>query len=138
VSEHYLDGSPFENERLHFPFGTLWTTPRDLAEFAIEIMLAYNGLSERLLNQELAQEMLSAQISVEGSPLHDAYGFGFDLQTSADQLVAFHTGGTWGSTALVWLRPETGQGAVVMTNGASGSLIRFEILYSIAEAYQWP
>ena len=138
VWEHYLDGTPFENERLHFPFGTLWTTPRDLAEFAIEIMLAYKGLSERLLNPDTAQEMLSAQIGVEDSPLHDAYGFGFDLQTGGDKLVAFHTGGTWGSTALVWLLPETGQGAVVMTNGASGSLIRFEILYSIAEAYRWP
>jgi CubicO group peptidase (beta-lactamase class C family) len=101
-------------------------------------MLAYNGLSDRLLSQEMAQEMLSAQIGVEGSPLQDAYGFGFDLQTSADQLVAFHTGGTWGSTSLVWLLPQTGQGVVVMTNSASGSLIRFELLYSIAEAYRWP
>jgi hypothetical protein len=29
-------------------------------------------------------------------------------------------------------------GAVVMTNGASGSLLRFEILLSIASVYGWP
>jgi CubicO group peptidase (beta-lactamase class C family) len=138
VWEHFADGTPFEQERLHFPFGSLWISPSDLARFAIEMMLAYNGRSGELLSQELAEEMLSAQIDVEGNPLSDAYGFGFDLRTNKDELVAFHTGGTWGSTCILWLIPKTGQGAVVMTNSASGSLIRFEILYSIGEAYGWP
>ncbi len=136
--EHSVDGAPFEKERLHFPFGSLWSSPSDLARFGIEIMLAYNGRSSALLSQEMAQEMLSAQINVEGNILADAYGFGFDLQTDEDELVAFHTGGTWGSTCILWLIPRTGQGAVVMTNGANGSMIRFEILYSITKAYGWP
>jgi CubicO group peptidase (beta-lactamase class C family) len=135
--EHFADGTPFEKERLHFPFGTLWITPSDLGRFAIEIMLAYEGRSEKLLSQESVEEMLSAQIETEGNQLADAYGFGFDLRTEKDELVAFHTGGTWGSTAVLWLIPETGQGAVVMTNSATGSMIRFEILYSIGEAYGW-
>jgi CubicO group peptidase (beta-lactamase class C family) len=50
-----------------------------------------------------------------------------------------HTGGTWGSTALLWLQPATGQGAVIMTNSAgSDGAIRFEILLSIAAEYGWP
>jgi CubicO group peptidase (beta-lactamase class C family) len=101
-------------------------------------MLAYYGRSEKLISQDMAVEMLSAQIGVEDNPLYDAYGFGFDLQAGRDPLVAFHTGGTCGSTCIVWLIPQTGQGAVVMTNSASGSLIRFEILYSISEACGWP
>jgi CubicO group peptidase (beta-lactamase class C family) len=136
--EHFADGAPFEGERLHFPFGSLWTNPSDLARFAIEIMQAYNGRSEVLLSQGFAKEMLTAQIDIEGNMLEDAYGFGFDLQTNKDELVAFHTGGTWGSTCIVWIFPQTGQGAVVMTNSASGSMIRFEILYSISQVYGWP
>jgi hypothetical protein len=31
-----------------------------------------------------------------------------------------------------------GKGAVVMVNSAGGSLLRFEILLSIAAAYEWP
>lgn len=138
VWEHYVDGTPFEKERLHFPFGSLWISPRDLAHFAIEIMLAYNGRSEELFSQEMAKEMLTAQIDIEGNQLTDAYGFGFDLQTNEDEFVAFHTGGTWGSTCVLWLFPNIGQGAVVMTNSASGSLIRFEILHSISKVYGWP
>jgi len=136
--EHYIDGTPVEGERLHFPMGTLWITPSDLARFAIEIMQAYKGSSEGLLSQGSATEMLTTQIGVKDNPLANAYGFGFDLLTSGDELIAFHTGGTWGSTCILWLIPEMGQGAVVMTNSASGSLIRFEILISISEAYGWP
>ena len=39
----------------------------------------------------------------------------------------------WGSTCILWAHPETGQGAVIMTNSASGEgAIRLEILLSIA------
>jgi CubicO group peptidase (beta-lactamase class C family) len=138
VWEHFVDGTPFEVERLHFPFGSLWISPSDLARFSIEIMRAYDGGSERFLSQEMAKEMLTAQVDIKGHPLANAYGFGFDLQTDKDELVAFHTGGTWGSTCILWLLPQTGQGAVVMTNSANGSLIRFEILHSISEVYGWP
>jgi CubicO group peptidase (beta-lactamase class C family) len=138
VWEHYADGTPFEQERLHFPFSSVWITPRDLARFVVDLMQAYNGHSEQLISQELAQEMLSPQINIPGHPLMDAYGFGFDLQTKNEPLVAFHTGGTWGSTAIVLIYPETGQGAVVMTNSANGSNLRFEILFSIATEYGWP
>lgn len=138
VWEHYADGTPFEQERLHFPFGNLWITPSDLASYVIQLMLAYNGRSEQLISQEMAEEMLSPQINIPRNPLMDAYGFGFDLQTKNEPLVAFHTGGTWGSTAIVLIYPETGQGAVVMTNSANGSNLRFEILFSIAAEYGWP
>jgi CubicO group peptidase (beta-lactamase class C family) len=138
VWEHFADGAAFKQERLHFPFGSLWTSPSDLARFVIEIMQAYNGGSEGLISQELAKEMLSAQILIPGHPLIDAYGFGFDLQTNQDELVAFHTGGTWGSSAIVLIYPETCQGAVVMTNSANGGNLRFEILFSIAAEYGWP
>jgi hypothetical protein len=39
---------------------------------------------------------------------------------------------------IVWAYPETGQGVVIMTNSATGSLIRFEILLGIALERGWP
>jgi hypothetical protein len=54
-------------------------------------------------------------------------------------LALFHTGGTWGSTCVLWMYPETGDGAVVMTNSAGAQgVIRFEILLGIAQVYGWP
>ena len=45
----------------------------------------------------------------------------------------------WGSTCLLWVYPEIGQGAAIMTNSASSEgAIRFEILLSIAAEYGWP
>jgi CubicO group peptidase (beta-lactamase class C family) len=142
TTEHYVSGQPFEGKRHHYPLlaaGGLWTTPSDLARFAIEIMRARNGESDLLLSQEMANEMLAPQIEVNDSSLIDSYGLGFDLADDGQEFRFMHTGGTWGSTCLLWVHPETGQGAVIMTNSASAEgAIRFEILISIAREYGWP
>jgi CubicO group peptidase (beta-lactamase class C family) len=142
TTEHYVSGQPFEGKRHHFPLlaaGGLWTTPSDLARFAIEIMRARDGESDLLLSQEMANEMLTPQIEVDDSSLKDAYGLGFDLADDGREFRFMHTGGTWGSTCLLWVHPETGQGAVIMTNSASGEgAIRLEILLSLAMEYGWP
>jgi CubicO group peptidase (beta-lactamase class C family) len=142
TTEHYVNGQPFEGKRHHFPLlasGGLWTTPSDLARFVLEIMRARDGGSDLLLSQEMAGEMLTSQIEVDESFLSDSYGLGFDLADSGREFRFVHTGGTWGSTCLLWVHPETGQGAVIMTNSASGEgAIRLEILLSLAAEYGWP
>jgi CubicO group peptidase (beta-lactamase class C family) len=139
TTEHYANGQPFDGKRHHYPIGGLWTTPSDLARFAIEIMRARAGESDILLSQEMASEMLAPQIEVPESFFSDSYGLGFDLADEDREFRFMHTGGTWGSTCLLWVHPETGQGAVIMTNSASGEgAIRFEILLSIAAEYGWP
>ena len=142
TTEHYVNGQPFEGKRHHYPIlapAGLWTTPSDLARFAIEIMRARAGESDMLLSQEMAGEMLTPQIEVPESFLSDSYGLGFDLAGEGQEFRFMHTGGTWGSTGMLWVHPETGQGAVIMTNSASGEgAIRFEILLSIAAEYGWP
>jgi CubicO group peptidase (beta-lactamase class C family) len=142
TTEHYVDGEPFEGKRHHYPLlaaGGLWTTPSDLARFAIEIMRARAGESSLLLSQEMAVEMLTPQVEVHDSSLQDSYGLGFDLASEGQERRFMHTGGTWGSTCLLWVHPATGQGAVIMTNSASGEgAIRFEVLLSIAAEYGWP
>jgi CubicO group peptidase (beta-lactamase class C family) len=139
TTEHDVNGDPLDGKRHHYPFVSLWTTPSDLARFAIEIALAYRGQSARVISQESATEMLTPQIDTPGDLLREAYGLGLDLAGEGRSRRFFHTGGTWGSTAILWMYPETGQGAVVMTNSASNQgLLRFEILLAISAEYGWP
>ena len=139
--EHGFKGRPLEGDRLHIPLlaaGGLWTTPSDLARYAIEIMNANRGASDRLLSQSMAHEMLSPQIEIEQSFLADAMALGFERSGDGAEFAIVHTGATWGSTAVLMAYPERGQGAIIMTNSATGSLIRFEILLAIALEHQWP
>jgi CubicO group peptidase (beta-lactamase class C family) len=137
-----VNGQPFEGRRHHYPIqaaGGLWTTPSDLAAFALEIVRARAGESDPLFSQAMATEMLTSQIEVRGSTLYDSLGLGFDLAGEDQDMHFMHTGGTWGSTSLLWVYPETGQGAIIMTNSAAAQgVIRFEILLSIATEYGWP
>jgi CubicO group peptidase (beta-lactamase class C family) len=49
----------------------LWTTPRDLARFAIEIQRSLAGKSNRILSQKTARQMLNPQVG--------GWGLGFGL-----------------------------------------------------------
>jgi CubicO group peptidase (beta-lactamase class C family) len=142
ATEHHEDGEPFEEKRHHYPIlaaGGLWTAPSDLARLATAIIRARAGESELLLSQKMADEMLTPQIAVHDAFLKDSYGLGFDLAGEGQESRFSRTGGTWGSTCLLWVHPETGQGAVIMTNSATGQgASRFEILASIAVEYGWP
>jgi CubicO group peptidase (beta-lactamase class C family)/membrane protease YdiL (CAAX protease family) len=141
ASEHTLDGKPVQGGRANFPFhaaGSLWTTPGDLALFMIDLMQAYQGETGHILSPHMAQQMMSPQIEILNNPLSDAYGLGVELQNTGQGPKVWHTGATWGSFSVMWFYPQLGKGAVVMTNSASGSLLGFEILLSIASAYGWP
>lgn len=117
---------------------SLWTTPGDLSLFMIYLMKSYQVEATHLLTPQMGQEMLSSQIEICGEPLADSSGLGFELKTSSQRLVVFHTRGTWGSCNFIWFYPQLGKGAVVMANSASSSILRFEILLSIAMVYGWP
>ena len=141
VTEHDHSGKPFAGDRLHFPLlaaAGLWTTPSDMAVFVLEMMDSYRGKSRQILSRAMASEMFSKQIEITQNPLADAAGFGIQFSGEGKGLCIVHTGGTWGSTSILWAYPETGQGAIIMTNSATGSLMRFEILLSIAMEFDWP
>ena len=142
TTEHGTSGEPVAGKRRHYPMlaaGGLWTTPSDLARFAIELMSAYLGESSTLLSQDMVKEMLSPQVDMLGHPLEKAYGLGMALGDDGGVMRIQHMGGCpWGSNSWLIAYPETGQGAVVMTNSAGGAILRAEILFSIAIEYGWP
>ena len=108
----------------------LWTTPSDLARFAIEIQESLVGKSNKVLSQEMTRQMLTPQ---KGN-----YGLGLALAGAGKAAHFSHGGANEGYRCQLVGYTETGQGAVVMTDSDSGDLLMSEILRSIAREYGWP
>jgi CubicO group peptidase (beta-lactamase class C family) len=97
----------------------LWTTPSDLARAVLEVQRAYRGKSPRFLSAALARAMLEKQAG--------DYGLGFAVR---DRMFS-HGGSNIGFKCQLSAHAETGQGAVVMTNGDRGGEVASEILRRI-------
>jgi hypothetical protein len=107
----------------------LWTTPTDLAHFALALLDAWAGRKNPILSQSTTTQMLTPGLGdyglsliIRGSPpnrhfRHDGVNDGF-----VNAMIAF----------------ESGDGAIIMTNGAGGGRLAGEILRSIAAEYRWP
>lgn len=117
----------------------LWSTPTDLAKFAIETTKAYQGQS-KLLSQAAAREML-APIMPE-QDLSEQFGgqpaMTFIVSGEGEQLLFQHGGGTRGYSCFMVMYPETGNGAVFMTNSDAGYSIGLEMLRAASSVYNWP
>ncbi len=108
----------------------LWTTPSDLARFAIGIQEALAGKSNKLLSQRMARQMLTDQKD------HD--GLGVFLEGSGQTLRFGHGGRDNGFDARLIAYAETGQGAAIMINANDNTPMISRILESIAREYHWP
>lgn len=108
----------------------LWTTPIDLAKFAMSVTQAWQEQSSELLSQSLTQEFLSVQ--------KGTWGLGFELHQQQGDVVAFsHSGGNEGfRTYLVSLLD--GRGIAIMTNSDTGQALIKEMLVAAATVYDWP
>ena len=106
----------------------LWTTPTDLAKFAIELWRSYHGRSETLLPQEMARRMLS----------RESGEFGLGLVLPLEGVARFqHGGANHGYRCFLVLSIESGDGIVIMTNGDSGQALMDEVIAAVAAAYGW-
>ena len=106
----------------------LWTSATDLARFVIEVQNAAHGHGN-VLSQETAREMLT--------PQPGGWGIGFKVSGEGATLSFFHDGSNAGYKATLIGHPETGDGAVILTNGDQGYQLGQEILRGIAIAYGW-
>jgi CubicO group peptidase (beta-lactamase class C family) len=108
----------------------LWTTPTDLARWAVAVADARAGRSTALLSRAMATQMLSAQKENTGlGPALGGTGRGFYFG---------HGGANEGFHSDLRMYPELGVGAAVMTNGDGGPLLIREVLRGLAAEYGWP
>jgi CubicO group peptidase (beta-lactamase class C family) len=106
----------------------LWTTPTDLARFAIEIALSRQGKSNRVLSEKMTQEMLT--------PVLDEVGLGFFLDKDNPGQFG-HTGGNEGFQGLLTMNFESGKGIAIMANSENGIAVGTLLLRRVAKEYGW-
>jgi len=106
----------------------LWTTPTDLAKFAIEIALSKQGKSNRILSQKMVQEMLT--------PVKDYVGLGFFMEKDNPGQFG-HNGADEGFQALLTMNSDTGNGLAMMADSDNGIAVMNEVLKRVAKEYAW-
>ncbi len=108
----------------------LWTTPTDLARFAIEVQLAVLGRSSRVLNRATAREMITP---VGVGP----FAVGFQMQKEGEGWYFEHGGSNWGFQCELVAHVMHGYGAAIMTNGDNGGALIQPLRRMIQQEYAW-
>ncbi len=108
----------------------LWTTPSDLARFAIEVQKSAVGESNRVLSRATVQDMLSP-VGV------GSYAVGFSLAKVGEGWYFSHGGGNWGFRCNLMAHKVKGYGLAIMTNADQGGAVMAELGRRIQAAYEW-
>ena len=106
----------------------LWTTPTDLAKFAIEMQLSLAGRSNKVLTKESVKTMTSSFM--------EDVGLGFFIEKHGDSFYFGHGGADEGFRAELLVNKDKGYGAVVMANSDNGQILR-EVIRGLAREYGW-
>ena len=107
----------------------LWTTPTDLARYALGVQQALAGKS-KVLSAEMARQMLTEQKS--------GYGLGPGVAGSGPTLRFSHGGRDEGFDAFLVAYAESGDGLVIMINANDNSRAISRIINFVARKYNWP
>jgi CubicO group peptidase (beta-lactamase class C family) len=108
----------------------LWTTPTDLARFAIEIQHALAGTSTKLISQATARQMLTVEMS--------DYALGFAVTGTGTARTFGHNGRNRGFDAAMRAFAESGRGVVIMINANDNSTLMNRIVQFVGRKYNWP
>jgi CubicO group peptidase (beta-lactamase class C family) len=108
----------------------LWTTARDLGAYVAALLRSYHG-EGGFLPRALAVDMMT---EVAPGP----HGLGPRLSGRGETRTFSHSGSNESYKAYLEGNLYSGDGLVILTNGARGSELREEIRNAIADAYRWP
>ena len=107
----------------------LWTTPSDLARYAIEVQKSLAGKANHVLSAAMVRQMLTPGLNHQGlgpatggSAAHPYFTHGGANEGYRCNLVAYNDG----------------DGVVIMTNGDNGGQLASEIQRTVAHEYGWP
>lgn len=127
---HDENGKPFPGGAYTYPeqaAAGLWTTPHDLARFAIAIQQGAAGATGGVLTPAMTRTMLQ--------PVKNDYALGLQIQEQGKGFS--HGGSNQGFKAVFYAAVADGSGAVILTNGDNGIDVAAGLMRAIAYEYQW-
>jgi CubicO group peptidase (beta-lactamase class C family) len=135
---HGADGRPVHGGWHVYPelaAAGLWTTPGDLARFAIEVQRAAAGAPSAILGPELTVSMLTRHAG-PAARLGGLDSVGLGLFLGGPWFG--HSGGNEGFRCHLVAHRDAGCGLAMMTNGDRGHELVAEILDALARELDWP
>ena len=138
---HDYDGNSREPSMHNVAFapGGLTTTSLDLAKFVREIVLSYQGKSDKILLQNITKQLLNKESDYIEKTILDipfSIALGAFYMGEGKDLLFLHTGGNFpGFKCWIVGWPEQGNGIVVMTNSANGRELGLEIISAFTHVY---
>jgi CubicO group peptidase (beta-lactamase class C family) len=130
------NGKPVEGRWHIYPemaAAGLWTTPTDLAKFAIEIALSKQSKANHVLSQKGVQEMLTPQVKNKVGPVGLAFFLGDEK--NPDQFG--HDGADEGFQALLVMFADSGKGIAVMGNSDAFLRMVPYVVNAVRKARGW-
>jgi CubicO group peptidase (beta-lactamase class C family) len=130
---HDGKGEPYKGGPYTYPelaAAGLWTTPSDLARFAIGVQRNADTNGHPLLSPAMARTMLT--------PVKNGYALGLEIEGKDASLSFGHGGSNMGFQNSLLAYFGKGDGIVVMTNGDAGAELAQSILRAAAFEYRWP
>ncbi len=131
-SAYNRDGSPIPNKFHVYPeqaAAGLWMTPSDLCNYIIDMQLAYKGIPSKVLNPEMVKLHLT--------PYNDGpTAMGTFIEDHDGAKYFQHGAGNDGFCGQFYSSLEDGYGVVLFMNTDDGKLL-FEVINSVAKAYNW-
>ena len=110
--------------------GGLWSTPSDLARFAIALARSARGENGGLLGLDATRQMMTPGLK--------NWGLGVELGPAPGPRRFGHTGHNTGFVSEFVMYPDSCQGAAVMTNADEGGWLVTEVLRAVGDVYGWP
>jgi CubicO group peptidase (beta-lactamase class C family) len=109
----------------------LWTSAADLARLVLALGASYRGAPGAILPKTLAVDMMTAV-----SP--GLFGLGPRLAGEGDAEIFHHAGANDSYKAYIEGNLASGDGLVILTNGANGDVLGDEIRNAVSDAMHWP
>lgn len=131
ASGHRQDGALVEGKIHVYPemaAAGLWTTPTDLAKFAIDLQLSLAGRANKVLSKDSVTTMTTAFM--------DQAGLGLFIDKRGNAIYFGHGGADEGFRADMIINKDKGYGAIVMANSDNGDILR-EVIRGVAREDGW-
>lgn len=130
---YHADGTPIAGGPHVYPEQSaagLWTTPSDLARFALSISRDLHGQGRGVISAGLAQTMVTS--------VRQNYGLGLEICGIARRPCFGHGGVDEGYESFMVSYDDGRDGAVVMTSSEGGMQLAMGIVRTLAYDLNWP